>query len=503
MQLAPYQIGALRRAYMRTEEGKYRYRLVVWSDLKKSAKSTMAAAVVLERARRTRFGSFKIVANTLEQADSRVAFYFRRAIELGTILGQPFRGIRQNGLKTRFENYSVVQAVPLNPGSQAGGNDDMVVFSELWAAKSKNHQKMWTEMTLSPLKDGQRWVETYAGVEGESPLLEPIYERLVKEENRIDISYIDHKTGEYVDLSHIEAYEDGYTFCLWNTSPQHWWQDDEYYAAEREALLPEEFDRVHRNKFSSPMAKFVPNEWWDECTEDVEDWPKFRKREPVIITLDAAVTDDSFGLVAGVRRGEHTYVIYTQKWVAEKGEKIDYVGTKNAPGPELELRRLLRKYRVIEVRYDRYMLHDMMTRLSKKPRFRRTEFIDFSQQGKRAVADRQLYTTIKEVRVHARDEPDLTEHIQNANRQNKGDNKMRIVKRSDEKKIDLTICLSMLCYVDEDEKQTNDSKSDKLPVGKAKKVWDEQKRKPRNVGGRRRAASKETKSRRRRRRRAV
>lgn len=475
IKLAPYQIGALREAYRRTEDNQYRYRLVVWSDLKKSAKSTIAAAVVLERARRTRFGSFKIVANSLQQADSRVAFYFRRAFELAELLNDPFEGVDSRRLLTEFDNFSKVISVPVNPGTQAGGNDDLVTFSELWAANTKAHEQMWTEMTLSPLKDGQRWVETYAGIEGESPLLEPLYHRLVKDENRIDISYVDPETGDYVDLSDIEAYADGYTFCLWNTQQGlHWWQTDDYYAAEREALLPEEFSRVHENTFSSPVSKLVPNEWWNECViHDAEEWPRIRKREGVIIALDAGVNNDSFGIVAGVRRGDHTYIIYTQKWVAPKGGKIDYTGTRKDPGPELELRRLLRTYRVLEVRYDRYMLHDMMTKLGNKPRFKKIDFVDFPQGAKRAVADRQLYEVIREQRVHTQPDPDLTEHVQNANRKNLGDNRMRIVKRTDEKKIDLTICMSMLVYVDEKEKKPK-KQPDSVTVAKVDNAWSKQ-----------------------------
>ena len=43
------------------------------------------------------------------------------------------------------------------------------------------------------------------------------------------------------------------------------------------------------------------------------------------------------------------------------------------------------------------------------------------------------------------DQPDLTEHILNANAQTEGD-KLRIVKRSESGKIDLAVCLSMCVY---------------------------------------------------------
>jgi hypothetical protein len=45
--LHPYQIAALREAYKIDAEGKFIYSVVVWSDIKKSAKSSIAAAVAL------------------------------------------------------------------------------------------------------------------------------------------------------------------------------------------------------------------------------------------------------------------------------------------------------------------------------------------------------------------------------------------------------------------------------------------------------------------------
>lgn len=82
IELFPYQRAALREAYRQDAEGRFIYNIILWSDIKKSAKSSIAAAVALERARRLEWASVKIIANDLKQADSRVAKYFRRALEL-------------------------------------------------------------------------------------------------------------------------------------------------------------------------------------------------------------------------------------------------------------------------------------------------------------------------------------------------------------------------------------------------------------------------------------
>src|SRR5512143_1363717 len=56
--LQDYQRDALREALSRDENGNFKYSIIVWSDIKKSAKSTIAASVVLARAEQTEWGEF-------------------------------------------------------------------------------------------------------------------------------------------------------------------------------------------------------------------------------------------------------------------------------------------------------------------------------------------------------------------------------------------------------------------------------------------------------------
>ena len=66
--LQDYQRDALREALRKDENGNFLYSIIVWSDIKKSAKSTIAASVVLARAEQTEWGEFYIVANDLKIA---------------------------------------------------------------------------------------------------------------------------------------------------------------------------------------------------------------------------------------------------------------------------------------------------------------------------------------------------------------------------------------------------------------------------------------------------
>ena len=292
--LAPYQKAALREAY-RTDPatGHFIYSIVVWSDIKKSAKSTIAAAVALHRAVRVKWGSIKIVANDLKQADSRVAYYLRRAIQMNP----EFEGVRQVRYLTKFPNMTAIEAIPIDPGGEAGGNDDLIIFSELWAAKHKAIRQMWAEMTLSPTKFGysQRWIETYAGYSGESPILEDLWDQGVNHGVQIDLSFTD-EDGHH-DLRELEIYAHGPLLCLWNTKrgmlP---WQTPQYYASEQIALTDNEMLRLHGNQWVSSTEVFVPAAWWADCK--IDRMPDLSPNEPIVVALDAAVSGDCFGMVA-------------------------------------------------------------------------------------------------------------------------------------------------------------------------------------------------------------
>ena len=78
MRLFPHQRWMLDAAHARNPDGTFRYSTVVWSDIKKSAKSTIAAAVARYRAEMTPYAEIYCIANDLKQAESRVFAYLAR-----------------------------------------------------------------------------------------------------------------------------------------------------------------------------------------------------------------------------------------------------------------------------------------------------------------------------------------------------------------------------------------------------------------------------------------
>lgn len=427
MTLFDCQRRPLELALSRDSQGRFRFNTVLWSWPKKSAKSSVIAAVADYTASTRIRGSIKLVANDLKQADSRVGMYLRENIKIGQKAGRRNMAIRMtpSGYRSVYPNGSIIECVPIDPSGEAGGNDDLIVYSELHGWKSKAHQRMWSEMTLSPTKFGnsQRWIDTYAGYQGESPILENLYD-------------IGVTRGEQVwDDLEVYVNEAARMLTVWVTKPMLPWQTNEdgqaYYIEEEAHLTPSEFQRMHRNKWASSEDVFVPYEWWTACDSD---YAAVQPNEPVIISLDAGVSSDCFAVVMVTRRDDLVQVQYVQKWQPIPGTKLDFKII------ETEIRRLINTYNVMEVCYDPYQLVDMMGRVRSEEAVNVREF---NQASPRAIADKRLFDLIRERRIQHKNDANLNAHIKAANRKPEDENKLRIIKRTPQDKIDLTVALSM------------------------------------------------------------
>lgn len=412
------QAGPLYAALQRDDIGHFRYSTIVWSSIKKSAKSTIAAAIGLWMMFRKPYATGKVIANDLKQAESRVYYYMRRGIDLHP---EWKHLVTVNRSEMTFPEGSKIEAIPIDPAGEAGGNDDIVIYSEIWAWKHTKAQQMWTESTLSPLKYGEsfRWCETYAGFTGESPVLEQLYEQGVKQGRKIG--------------DEMYANEAARLFVLWRTKPYLPWQTPEYRAQEAATLTATEYLRVHENRWSTSTSTFVPIEWWDAC--QVPDLPPLETMQACVLAVDAAVTNDSFGLLMVSRKDGIVQVRYARRWMPPEGGEIDF------SEPEKEIIRLCREYPIVEVAYDEHQLADMAQRLRRKHGINMRKF---SQGRDRAVADKKLHDRIRDRGIVHGGEPELREHIQNAHKKEEGDaERLRIIKRTDKAKIDLAVCLSM------------------------------------------------------------
>ena len=304
--------------------------------------------------------------------------------------------------------------------------------SELWGYGLQHKQRLWAEMAPSPARMGRsiQWVDTYAGYEGESPVLEQLYDQGVTQGRRY--------TEKFPDLP-VYINEPASLFMYWDHEARMVWQTPEYYAAEEARLPPAQFQRIHRNMWVSSEDTFVPIQWWTACQEKL---PPLQDGEKLILGADAAVSGACFGLVGVTRhpdRREDVAVRYARAWTPPKGGKIDFTAKD---GPEDEIRRLCEQYKVIELAYDPYQLHRTATEFNQK---RIVYARPFGQMGQRLECDSQLYQLIRDRRVAHSGEPELMQHIMNANSKTAKteDTKMRIVRRTRNKPIDLVIALAM------------------------------------------------------------
>lgn len=430
LKLFPYHQAVLREAYRTDEDGNYVYDTILWSDIKKSLKSVIAASVVAERARRLPWGQIRLIGNSKDQAASRSFFYLQRAIQLNpamrdTVVSRQYTVV--------FPNRATVQAIPMNPNSQAGGNDSMVVWTELWGADPRTSEQMFIELTIPPNLHGkaQRWIETYAGYTGVSILLERLYNAGVKDGHIIDLG-----------IPGLEVYANPEIrmLALWNTVPRLPFQTDSYYASEAAVLSPSEYMRVHRNQWVSPTTEFVPAAWWDACKRELPPMDKYRQ---VAIGVDAAVTSDSFGIVAVSREDDNVIVREVREWIPPKNGKIEFTNHENNDDPDYPegfIRMLVEKYNVVVVAYDPYQLALFASKIEAE---NLAWMKEFPQGPKRAQSDKMLYDMIRDRRLMHDGNETLTRHIQNADSTADGETRLRLVKKNQALKIDLAVALSM------------------------------------------------------------
>lgn len=171
---------------------------------------------------------------------------------------------------------------------------------------------------------------------------------------------------------------------------------------------------------------------WDACKEPL---PPPSRYEPCVLAADAGVINDCFALVLVSRHPKRREDVAERltKIYQPRGHPLDFKVIGN------DIRGLCRQYNITEVTYDPYQLHEMMTTLRNDGTVATRPF---NQGPDRLIADKQLLDLINQRRFTHSGNPDLRQHVQNADRKKDG-NKLRIVKRAESLKIDALVATSM------------------------------------------------------------
>lgn len=450
IRLAPHQKKIIRYAFTRIN-GKFPYVTVVYSTIKKSGKTRIAAGLAAWfAATQGGYGEVYCLANDGKQSKDRILSAIRKAVDLN-----PNLGWRTTQTKVTLPDGTVIEAIPCDAAGQAGSNPSLTVWSEMWGYRQRHQERLWTEMTVPPTRWGHamRLVESYAGYSGESHVLENLY-NLGKEDGIL------HPAFKGPNDPPVYVNPTAKMFCYWDQGKEARrmpWQSEDYYEEEAATLRPSEFRRIHGNFWVDPVEKAIPIEWWDNCSAEVQykdQLPPLDSRTPIVLAADAAITKDCCALV-GVSRNpfipkrkaeyhRQSAVRFVRVWQPPIGGRIDLTKTL-----EKAIREACKRYNVIECCYDKYQLEKLMRDLNREGL---TNFKEFSQSGLRAVADNQLYTQIIHKRIAHNGETVLRAHVDNAAAKKTGE-KIRFIKMDEgeqfgrtRRPIDALVALSMGNY---------------------------------------------------------
>ena len=276
--LSPYQRRVLDLAFRRDSQDRLRYQQIVWSEIKKSGKTFLAACLALWWGFTRRHTEIIITANDLEQSISRVFKTMADLIEQNPALKAEAK-VYSNEI--HIANGTEIKAISSDYKGAAGSRHSLVVYDELWGFESEKARRLYEELTPPP-SEASAWilVVTYAGFLGEADLLESIYQRGM--------------AGRRID-EELECYEHDELFMFWSHKARQPWQDKAYYEQQRKILRPVQFTRLHENQWVSSESRSIDPAIWDSCVV-----PGL-KPDPsgiLFIGIDASVKHDSTALVA-------------------------------------------------------------------------------------------------------------------------------------------------------------------------------------------------------------
>jgi len=309
--------------------------------------------------------------------------------------------------------------------------------SELWGYSLEKDLRLWEELTPVPTRRSLRIVETYAGYSDEPGPLWDLWQ-LAKEGQQLTVDDIAWPFPGPVPIWHNKR---AHLFAYIDQGPlarRMSWQDEAYYEEQANTLSPQAYQRLHFNYWTTSTTQFVPIEWYKACFDPA--MPLLDRNKMCVLGVDAAVSSDCCAVSLVSRNDKSDREVdhhFSLVWAPPAGGTIDYSETL-----EPAIREICSKYNVVEIAYDAFQLHYMMTNFRNEGL---AYVYSFSQGNDRAKADKQLYDMMRDRRYHHNNDPNMEEHLKNcAAKQSKDeDTKMRIVKKANDRKIDVVVADSM------------------------------------------------------------
>ncbi|MBU1206451.1 MAG: terminase family protein [Proteobacteria bacterium] len=430
LRLEPHQRRILGKAFKFGKDGRLTYRTVIYSAPKKSGKTAVNALVTLWWAFCIQPPDEIIIAsNDLDQAVSRVYDSGRGFIERNPAL-------RAEAYITRnlitLDNGTTIKAIPSDYAGEAGANQGLASFDELWGFMSERSRRLYEELTPVPTrKNSIRFISTYAGWEGESVLLEEIYQRVFDKQGNVKPG-VNRPLGE-----DFPVYTLGDLFVFWDHIPRMSWQTPEYYASQRADLRLNTFLRLHENRWVSNESSFFEMDQWDACVDPEHRPPLPNPRLQLWAAADASVKRDRSAVVSIYREGNQVCLGPMREWQPSPRATMDYENTM-----EEYVKWLASNFALVEVRYDPYQFHRSATTL----RGMGINMQEYPQTvGNLTDIGQALYDAVKHrtLRLYADNELRREASFAVGKETPRG---MRIVKEKASHKIDAIVALAMAVH---------------------------------------------------------
>jgi hypothetical protein len=294
---------------------------------------------------------------------------------------------------------------------------------------SERSRRLYEELTPVPTrKNSIRFISTYAGWEGESLLLEDLYNRIFDKQGNL-------KQGVQRPLGEdFPVYTIGDLFMYWDNQPRMRWQTPKYYESQRADLRINTYLRLHENRWVGNESSLFDMEDWDACVDPEHRPPLPDKGIRLYVAADASIKKDRSAVVSVWRKDNFIQLGPFRTWQPSSKEPMDLEATMEA-----YIKDLANNFRIEEVRYDPWQLHRSATTLQQAS----VNMIEFAQTvGNMTDAGQALYDAIKHKTLKLYQDGELRKEACFAigKETPRG---MRIVKEKASHKIDAIVALAM------------------------------------------------------------
>jgi phage terminase large subunit-like protein len=366
--LADYQRRVLGAMFVFDQAGKVAIDEAVWSEPKKSGKTTLAAALALWWADTQEApNEILVVANDLEQATSRAFATMCTLLTKNPTLGE--RARRVSNTKIVFDTGTTIRAIASEYAGAAGSNHGLTLWDEIWAGTTENYRRLWDELTPVPTRlNSIRLVFSYAGFEGESKTLRDLYlagvdaaEHPEGRGERLDDELPIYRSREGAGLNLV---------TFWSHDCRMPWQTAVWLERQRQDHISKgrvsTWLRLFENRWVSGESAFITAALWDAIVNsDLMPLAPTKSGAPLWVGVDIGIKNDTTGIVAVqplLRAPEGTPPIRLalhKIWKPKPGTPVDHADI------EAYLRYLHANYKLRKIAVDPHQALDLIVRLKK------------------------------------------------------------------------------------------------------------------------------------------